>query len=137
MIAIPDRLVSRVQGLVGAALLLSASLSAQDGSVAGGSVLDAATRRPISGAVIAVLEAQPRGLPARPRRALSRSAANPHEPVTFRLPQAALALDPVTVSAERTFSSSAESWWRRPTRSSFLVRSARRSACATIGPAGP
>ncbi len=115
MIAIPDRLVSRVQGLVGAALLLSA----------------------FSGAVIAVLEAQPRGLPARPRRALSRSAANPHEPVTFRLPQAALALDPVTVSAERTFSSSAESWWRRPTRSSFLVRSARRSACATIGPAGP
>ncbi len=59
MIAVADWLVSRVQVLVGAAVLLSPSLSAQDGTVAGGSVLDAATRRPISGAVIAPRSRRP------------------------------------------------------------------------------
>src|SRR5207249_6788730 len=115
--------------LVGAAVLLSPSLSAQEGTVAGGSVFDAATRRPISGAVIAVLEAQPPRLtstsaaggftirvPGDSARLVAAAigyapetlaVANPHVPVTFRLPQAALALDPVTVAAERTFSSSA------------------------------
>ena len=129
MIAVADWLVSRVQVLVGAAVLLSPSLSAQEETVAGGSVLDAATRRPISGAVIAVLEAQPPRLtstsaagaftirvPGDSARLVAAAigyapetlaVANPHVPVTFRLPQAALALDPVTVAAERTFSSSA------------------------------
>ncbi len=129
MMAIPDRLVSRVQFLVGAAVLLSASLPAQDGPVAGGSVLDKATRRPISGAVIAVLKASPPRLtststagaftirvPGDSARLVAAAigyapetlaVANLHEPVTFHLPQAALALDPVTVAAERTFSSSA------------------------------
>jgi len=51
--------LSRAQVLVGAAVLLSASLRAQDGPVVRGLVLDAATGRPISGAVIAVLEALP------------------------------------------------------------------------------
>src|SRR2546426_7452126 len=129
MSAIPGRLFAREQVLVGAAMLLAVSLHTQGGPVVRGSVLDAATGRPISGAVIAVLAASP-------QRLTSTSAAGAftirvpgdsaqlvaaligyapetlavatgrHEAVAFRLAHAALALDPVTVAAERTFSSS-------------------------------
>src|SRR5713101_2108811 len=129
MMAIPDRLLSRVQVLVGAAVLLSASLQAQDGSAVRGFVLDAATGKPMSGAVIAVLEASPPrftsttaagvfaiGVPGDSARLVAALigyapetlavTADRRATVTFRLAEAALALDPVTVSAERTFSSS-------------------------------
>src|SRR2546422_847846 len=129
MMAIPDTLLARVQVLVGAAVLLSASLHAQNGSVVRGFVLDAATGKPMSGAVIAVLEVSPWRLtstsaagafairvPGDSARLVAAAigyapetlvVVDLQEPVTFRLPQAALALDPVTVAAERTLSSSA------------------------------
>ena len=129
MIAIPGRLLAREQVLVGAAMLLALSLHAQGGPVVRGSVLDAATGRPISGAVIAVLAASPPQLTSTsaagaftihvPGDSAQLVAAligyapetlavavRRHEAVAFRLAHAALALDPVTVAAERTFSSS-------------------------------
>src|SRR5438876_1365622 len=116
--------------VAGLGLGLSSSLYAQDGLVVRGSVLDATSGKPMSGAVVAVLERSPPRLTsttaagtfgirvpgdsARLVAALIGYApetltvtAEHHQAVTFRLAQAALALDPVSVSAERTFSTSA------------------------------
>ena len=129
MIAIPGRFTSRVLIVAGVGLLLSSSLGAQAGLVLRGSVLDAATGRPMSGAVVAVLQASPPrlttttaagvfaiGVPGDSARLVAALigyapetlavTADRRATVTFRLAEAALALDPVTVSAERTFSSS-------------------------------
>ena len=120
----------RAPVLVGAAVFLSAPLSAQDGPVVRGTVLDATTSRPIGGAVIAVLAASPPRLastaaagtfairvPGDTARLVAAVigyapetlavAAGQRDSVAFRLAHAALALDPVTVTAERMFSSSA------------------------------
>jgi hypothetical protein len=110
-------------------LLVSSALHAQEGPVVRGSALDAATGKPISGAVVAVLATSPPRLttttaagvfaiqvpegPARLVAALIGYApetllvrAERHEAVAFRLARAALTLDPVTVAAERAGSSS-------------------------------
>ena len=129
MVAISDRCASRLPVLLGVAVFASGSLSAQNEPVARGSVLDAATQSPISGAGIAVLGVLPWRLtstsaagafairvPGDSARLVAAAigyapetlvVVDLQEPVTFRLPQAALALDPVTVAAERTLSSSA------------------------------
>jgi hypothetical protein len=112
----------------GVGLGVASALSAQGGPVVRGSVLDAITAQPMRGAVVAVLGGSPQltstsaagaftirvaGDSARLVAAAIGYApetlvvAHLQEPVTFRLPQAALALDPVTVAAERTVSSSA------------------------------
>ena len=129
MIAILGRVGSRVPALAAAAGLVSGSLQAQDGLVVRGSVLDATTGTPLGGAVIAVLQASaPRLASASPAGTFAvrvtgdsaqlvaaligyapetlAVAPGRHEPVAFRLAHAALALDPVTVAAERTLSSS-------------------------------
>jgi len=137
MIAILGRLASPVLIVAGLGLLLLSPLHAQAGLVVRGSVLDAATGRPMSGAVVAVLEVSPPRLttttgggafaiamPGDSGRlvaaligyapeTLAITSGRPAT-VTFRLAEAALALDPVTVSAERAFSSS--------TASSRLIR---------------
>src|SRR3989454_7033099 len=129
MVAISDRCASRLPVLLGVAVFASGSLSAQNEPVARGSVLDAATQSPISGAGIAVLGVLPWRLtstsaagafairvPGDSARLVAAAigyapetlvVVDLQEPVTFRLPQAALALDPGTVAAERTLSSSA------------------------------
>jgi len=103
--------------VAGLGLGLSSSLYAQDGLVVRGSVLDATSGKPMSGAVVAVLEGSPPRLTsttaagtfgirvpgdsARLVAALIGYApetltvtAEHHQAVTFRLAQAALALDP-------------------------------------------
>ena len=103
--------------VAGLGLGLSSSLCAQDGLVVRGSVLDATSGKPMSGAVVAVLERSPPRLTsttaagtfgirvpgdsARLVAALIGYApetltvtAEHHQAVTFRLAQAALALDP-------------------------------------------
>src|SRR5713226_4845297 len=126
--AAQGRLASHVLIVAGVGLLLSSSLDAQAGLVVRGAVLDAATGNPMGGAVVAVLETSPprftsttaagafvirvprdsaRLVAALIGYAPETLTATHHDvPVTFRLAEAALALDPVTVSAERTFSSS-------------------------------
>jgi len=126
MIAIPSRLASHVLIVACVGSLLSSSLHAQNGLVVRGSVLDAATGTPMSGAVVAVLETSPPRLTSttaagvfmvRVPRDSARlvaaligyapetlTATHRDVPVTFRLAQTALALDPVTLAAERTFS---------------------------------
>src|SRR5713226_9018319 len=127
--AAQGRLASHVLIVAGVGLLLSSSLDAQAGLVVRGAVLDAATGNPMGGAVVAVLETSPPRFTSTtaagafmirvPRdsarlvaaligyapETLAVTADRPAT-VTFRLAEAALALDPVTVSAERTFSSS-------------------------------
>src|SRR5437667_1314659 len=130
MIATRARRTSCVPLVAGLGLGLSPSLAAQGGLVVRGSVLDATSGKPMSGAVVAVLERSPprltsttaagtfgirvAGDSARLVAALIGYAPETltvtpeqYEAVTFRLSQAALALDPVSVSAERTFSTSA------------------------------
>src|SRR5713226_1405310 len=127
--AAQGRLASHVLIVAGVGLLLSSSLDAQAGLVVRGAVLDAATGNPMGGAVVAVLETSPPRFTSTtaagafmirvPRdsarlvaaligyapETLAVTADRPAT-VTFRLAEAALALDPITVSAERTFSSS-------------------------------
>ena len=110
------------------ALFLATPGGPGGGGVVRGAVLDAATGRPISGAVVAVVNATPPRvtnasavgtfairLPGDTARlvaaligyapeTLAVAAGDP--PVAFHLRQAPLALDPVTVRAERTFESS-------------------------------
>ncbi len=124
-------MTARVLVVAAAGLGLVPSLDAQGGPVVSGSVLDAATGRPIRGAVVAVLAVSP-------PRLTSTSAAGAfairlpgdsarlvatlvgyapetlavlgerHDTVAFRLAHAVLTLDPVTVAAERASSSSAD-----------------------------
>ena len=123
-------MIPRTLVVAGIAALLSAPLSAQDGPVVRGTVSDATTGRPIGGAVIAVLAAVPPRIAStaaagtfliRVPRDTARLvaaligyapetlavAAGQQRSVAFRLAHAVLALDPVTVTAERMFSSSA------------------------------
>jgi hypothetical protein len=124
------RFMTRVQRLAGAGMVVAAALHAQDGRTVRGSVRDAGTGRPVSGAVIAVLEASPPRLastsvagaftirvPGDSARLIAALIGYAPETlaiitgqpdtVAFHLAQAALALDPVTVAAERTWSRSA------------------------------
>ncbi len=110
-------------------LLIASSLSAQGGRAVRGSVLDGATGKPLSGVVIGVLGAVPPWLthtsaagtfsirvPGDSAQLVAALigyapetlavAAGQRDTVAFRLAPAALALDPVTVAAERTWSSS-------------------------------
>jgi TonB-dependent Receptor Plug Domain/Carboxypeptidase regulatory-like domain len=123
---------SRVLVGTGIGLALAAALHAQEGLVARGTVLDAATSKPLSGAVVAVLTTSPPRLtrttaagsfalplPGESARLVAASIGYAPETlwvtvdrdpaITFRLSQVPLALDPVTVAAERTWSTSAAS----------------------------
>jgi hypothetical protein len=108
--------------------LLALWLATPGGGVVRGAVLDAATGRPISGAVVAVLDATPPRvtnasavgtfairLPGDTARLVAAligyapetlAVALGDPTVAFHLHQAPLALDPVTVAVERTFESS-------------------------------